>query len=435
MLDLKWIRQEPETARRRLARRGKPEETDAAVERVLTLDEERRALIGEGDALKARRNVVSQQVGTRKRHGEPAEELIAEMRAGGERIRALDERLREIEGQIEDALLRTPNAPLESVPEGGEESNRVVREWGERRAFGFTPRPHWELGAELGLLDLPAGAKVSGSGFPAYRGLGARLQRALVGFMLDLHTGEHGYTEVATPFVVNRASMTGTGQLPKFEDDAYRIEADDLFLIPTAEVPVTNLHRDEILDAERLPIAYAAYSPCFRREAGAAGKDTRGILRVHQFDKVELVRFERPEDSEAALERLLGHAEAVLQRLGLAYRVVLLAAGDTGFSSAKTYDLEVWAPGVEKWLEVSSCSVFTDFQARRAGIRYRPAAGAKLEFVHTLNGSGVALPRTVIALLENYQTVDGAVELPPALQPYLGVERIEAGARVAAAAG
>jgi seryl-tRNA synthetase len=424
MLDIRRVRGEHDEVRGQLALRGKPEETDAALARLLALDEERRALVGEGDALKARRNEVSQEVGERKRRGEPADEIIAEMRGVGERIRAVDERLREVEEETEQLLLRTPNAPLPSVPAGGEENNQVVREWGERRDFDFLPRPHWEIGAELGILDLPGGAKVAGSGFPAYRGQGAKLQRSLINFMLDLHTGEHGYTEVETPFVANRASMTGTGQLPKFEDDAYRIESDDLFLIPTAEVPVTNLHREELLDGSRLPIAYTAYSPCFRREAGAAGKDTRGILRVHQFDKVELVRFERPERGEEALEELLGHAEAVLQRLGLPYRVLLLAGGDLGFSSAKTYDLEVWAPGVGRWLEVSSCSLFTDYQARRAGIRFRPAPGEKPEFVYTLNGSGLALPRTVIALLENGQQPDGSVVVPEALRPYLGTERI-----------
>jgi seryl-tRNA synthetase len=281
------------------------------------------------------------------------------------------------------------------------------------------------------MLDLAGGAKVAGSGFPAYRGIGARLQRALINFMLDLHTTEHGYTEIEPPFLVGRDAMTGTGQLPKFEDDAYRIESDDLFLIPTAEVPVTNLHRDELLPGDRLPIAYTAYSPCFRREAGSAGKDTRGLLRLHQFDKVEMVRFERPEASDEALERLVAQAERVLQLLELPYRVLLLAAGDTGFSSARTYDLEVWAPGVERWLEVSSCSNFRDFQARRAGIRFRPEAGAKPEFAHTLNGSGVALPRTVVAIIENGQQEDGSVVIPEALRRYVGTDRIAAPAGAA----
>jgi len=419
MLDVRWIRQEPDAVRARLAVRGKTQETDAQVDAVLALDAERRTLVSEGDELKARRNAVSAEVGVRKRKGESADDLVEEMRGVNERIRQIDTRLRDLEAELDEVLLRIPNTPHESVPEGGEESNATVRTWGEPRAFAFTPRPHWEIAADLGMLDLAAGAKITGSGFPVYRAMGARLQRALIQLMLDLHTEEHGYVEVETPFVASRAAMTGTSQLPKFEDDAYRIESDDLFLIPTAEVPVTNIHRDEMLEPGRLPIAYTAYSPCFRREAGAAGKDTRGLLRLHQFDKVELVRFERPEDSEAALERLTGHAERVLQLLELPYRVLLLAGGDLGFGSAKTYDLEVWAPGVDRWLEVSSCSLFRDFQARRAGIRFRPEAGAKPEFAHTLNGSGVALPRTVIAILENGQQEDGSVVVPEALRPYL----------------
>jgi seryl-tRNA synthetase len=424
MLDVRVIRQDAEAVRAALRVRGRPDETAAQVDSVLALDAERRALVGEGDELKSRRNAVSQEVGARKRRGEGADDLVEEMRGVNDRIRDVDGRLRTLEAELDDLLLRIPNLPHPSVPEGGEESNATVREWGERRAFGFTPRPHWEIAADLGMLDLAAGAKVAGSGFPVYRGMGARLQRALVQMMLDLHTEEHGYVEVETPFVASRAAMTGTTQLPKFEDDAYRIEADDLFLIPTAEVPVTNLHRDELLDGARLPIAYTAYSPCFRREAGAAGKDTRGLLRLHQFDKVELVRFERPEASEEALERLTGHAERVLQLLELPYRVLLLAGGDLGFGSAKTYDLEVWAPGVDRWLEVSSCSLFRDFQARRAGIRFRPDAGVRPEFVHTLNGSGVALPRTVVAILENGQQEDGSVVVPRALRPYLRADVI-----------
>jgi seryl-tRNA synthetase len=425
MLELKWIRQDPAAAREQLARRGNREATDRAVDRLLALDEERRGSIGEVDSLKARRNTVSQEVGERKRRGEPADEVIAEMRDVSERIRQLDGRIREIEEEIDSILLRIPNVPDSAVPDGGEENNRVVRSWGEPVGFGFQPRPHWELGAELGLIDLPAGAKVAGSGFPLFRGWGARLQRGLINWMLDLHRAEHGYTEIAPPFLVNRPAMQGTGQFPKFveEGDAYEVPEDGLYLIPTAEVPVTNVHREELLDGGRLPITYVAYSPCFRREAGAAGKDTRGLLRVHQFDKVELVRFERPEDSEAALEALTGHAEQVLRLLGLSYRVLLLAAGDTGFSSSRTYDLEVWAPGVGKWLEVSSCSNFRDFQARRAGIRFRPKPGEKPEFVHTLNGSGVALPRTIVAILENGQQEDGSVVVPEVLRPYVGTDR------------
>jgi seryl-tRNA synthetase len=426
MLDVKLFRQDAAAVRERLAARGARAETDAAVDRVVALDAERRALVAEGDELKARRNAVSQQVGERKRRKEDADDLIAEMGQVNARIREIDARLREVEGSMDDLLLRIPNLTDPSLPLGGEEANAVVRSWGEPRSFDFTPRPHWEIGAELGLFDLPAGAKVAGSGFPVYRGMGARLQRALINFFLDLHTREHGYTEVEPPFVVTRESMQGTGQYPKFveEGDAYYLPEDGLYLIPTSEVPVTNLHRDELLEADRLPIAYTAYSPCFRREAGSAGKDTRGLLRVHQFDKVEMVRFERPEDSDAALERLTGHAEAVLRLLGLPYRVLLLASGDTGFSSSRTYDLEVWAPGVGRGLVVSSARKCRSFPARRAGIRYRPEPGARPEFVHTLNGSGVALPRTVVALLENGQQPDGSVLVPEPLRPYLGTDRL-----------
>ena len=301
----------------------------------------------------------------------------------------------------------------------------MVRSWGTAPTFGFTPRPHWELGADLGLFDLPRGAKVAGSGFPLFTGPGARLGRALANFMLDLHTREHGYLEIAPPYLVNRASMTGTGQLPKFDEDLYSVPSDELYLVPTAEVPVTNLHRDEMLDGAQLPIGFVACTPCFRREAGAHGKDTRGLIRVHQFDKVELVRLCLPEESAAEHERITGHAEAVLQRLEIPYRVVALAAGDTGFASAATYDLEVWAAGVGGWLEVSSASTFTDFQARRANIRFRRGPGAKPEFVHTLNASGVAFPRTMIALLENNQQADGSIRVPAALVPYLGTDRLE----------
>jgi seryl-tRNA synthetase len=426
MLDIRGIREDAGSVRSALARRGRPEETDAAIDRLIRLDEERRALVGEGDSLKARRNSASREIGERKRAGEPADDLLQEMGQVGDRIRAIDVRLRDVEGEIDGTLLRLPNLPRADVPDGGEDRNRVVRSWGEPREFDFEPVPHWDLGERLGILDLPAGARVAGSGFPALRGAGARLQRALVGWMLDLHTTEHGYVEVAPPFLVGRDTITGTGQLPKFEDDLYVVRDDDLFLIPTAEVPVTNFHREEILGPGRLPIAYTAYSPCFRREAGAAGKDTRGLLRLHQFEKVELVRFERPEDSDAALERMVSHAERVLQLLELPYRVVMLATGDTGFASAVTYDLEVWAPGVGRWLEVSSCSNCTDFQARRAGIRFRPAEGEKPEFVHTLNGSGVAMPRTLIALLENGQRADGSVVIPPVLHERLGTDHLAA---------
>jgi seryl-tRNA synthetase len=425
MLELRQIRQDPGALRAALLRRGRAD-GEEVVARLLQLDTERRELIGEADELKARRNAVSQQVAERKRAREDADALIAEMRGVGDRIRELDGRLRAVEAASDEVLLRVPNPTHPSVPEGGEEANAVVRSWGEPRELPFTPRPHWEIGAELGILDLPGGAKVSGSGFPAYRGWGAKLQRALVNFFLDLHTGEHGYSEVEPPLLVTRESMQGTGQYPKFveDGDAYELPEDGLYLIPTSEVPLVNLHRDEILEADRLPIALTAYSPCFRREAGAAGKDTRGLLRLHQFGKVEMVRFERPEASWDALERITAHAEEPLRRLGLPYRVLLLAAGDTGFGAAKTYDLEVWAPGVGKWLEVSSASNCTDFQARRAGIRYRPEPGARPELVHTLNASGLALPRTVVALLETYQQEDGSVVVPEVLRPYLGTDRI-----------
>ena len=349
--------------------------------------------------------------------------MIAQGRAIGEEIARSDARLATVEQEFDAILLEIPNVVLPDVPEGGEECNSVLRSWGTPPVDDGL-RPHWEIGAALGAFDLARAAKVSGSGFVAYRKGGARLVRALMNLFIDTHAGEHGYEEVWPPALVTRAAMTGTGQLPKFEDDAYAIRGDDLFLIPTAEVPVTNLYRDEVLDGAQLPMGFVAYTPCFRREAGSAGKDTRGIQRLHQFDKVELVRYATPEGSAAELETLTGHAEALLQRLGLPYRVVLLAAGDTGFSRAKTYDLEVWAPGVGKWLEVSSCSVFTDFQARRANIRYRPAPNEKPRFVHTLNGSGLAFPRVIAALLEHYQQPDGSVPLPEPLRPYFGADAL-----------
>jgi seryl-tRNA synthetase len=394
------------------------------VDVLLALDRERRELLVRVEALKAERNTASEEVARRKRAKEPAEELMTRLKASGEEVKTLDGRLREIEAELERRALTLPNFPADGIPDGDAQANRVVRTWGEPPAFDFQPKPHWELAAAMGILDLPAGAKLTGSGFMVFRGAGAKLGRALAGFMLDLHTREHGYLEIAPPYLVNRASLTGTGQLPKFEDDLYGFPADDLFLIPTAEVPITNLHRDEILEAADLPRGYVACTPCFRREAGAHGKDTRGLIRVHQFDKVELVRFARPEESDAEHQRMTGHAEAVLQRLELPYRVLELAAGDTGFASARTYDLEVWAAGVGTWLEASSSSTFTDFQARRANIRFRPEPRAKPEFVHTLNASGVAFPRTIIALLEHNQAADGSVRVPKALVPYLGVDRL-----------
>lgn len=425
MLDLRLIRTEPELVRRALARRGGGG-FDAVVDEILAQDEARRRAITDSDALKARRNEVSRVVGERKRAGEDASDLVEEMREVGQAIGRLDAEVAQADARIRDLLLNTPNLPHEVVPSGGAEANEVVRTEGEPVKHPFAAKPHWELGAELGLLDLPRGARVSGSGFPVLRGKGALLQRTLIHWMLDLHVSEHGYTELRVPYLVTRDTLTGTGQLPKFEEESYLTERDDLWLIPTAEVPVTNLHRDELLPAEALPLRYTAYSPCFRREAGAAGADTRGLLRVHQFDKVELVRYETPERSLQALEEMTAEAETVLRRLGLAWRVLRLASGDLGFSSAMTYDLEAWAPGVERWLEVSSVSVCTDFQARRANLRYRPAPGEKPEFVHTLNGSALALPRVMVALLETYQQADGSVRVPEVLRSRLGFDRFEA---------
>jgi len=422
VIDVKLLRQDPAGVSAALLRRD-PSLTEA-LDAVLALDRGWRALITETERLKAERNAATGEVARKKRAKEPADELLASLKASAERVKALDGEIRALEEQLDQALLRIPNIPHPATPTGSAEANRVVREWGSPPTFDFSPEPHWELGRKLGILDLVRGAKLSGSGFPVFIGAGARLVRGLANFMLDLHTTEHRYVEVAPPFVVNRTALTGTGQLPKFEDDLYGLPRDDLFMIPTAEVPVTNLHRDEILDAERLPLAFVAFTPCFRREAGAAGKDTRGLLRVHQFDKVELVRLCRPEQSEVEHQLITRHAEAVLQRLELPYRVVELASGDTGFSAARTYDLEVWAAGVGAWLECSSASTFTDFQARRANIRFRPAPGAKPEFVHTLNASGVAFARTIAALLENNQRADGSIRIPAALVPYLGTNRL-----------
>ena len=423
MHDLKLVRERPEVLREAMRRRGALEALAPQLDRCETLEKDRRLLQQAVDERKAARNASSQEVARRKKAGEPADDLIAQGRALGEEIARLDRELADAQHELDDILARIPNVTLPDVPEGGEECNVIVRSWGEPRPSDGV-RPHWEIAAAQGLFDIERGAKVSGSGFVVYRGRGARLVRALMNLFLDSHAGEHGYEEGWPPAVVNRASMTGTGQLPKMEDDAYRIAEDDLFLIPTAEVPVTNLYRGEEIPAAMLPMGFCAYSPCFRREAGAAGKDTRGILRMHQFDKVELVRYCTPEDSAAQLELLLGHAEAMLRRLGLPYRVKLLAAGDTGFSSAKTYDLEAWAPGVGAWLEVSSCSTFTDFQARRANIKYRPAPREGLRLVHTLNGSGLAFPRVMATLLEHYQQADGSVLVPDALRPYLGTDRL-----------
>jgi|SRR5688572_4185940 len=423
MHDLRMVREQIEVLRDGMRRRGKLDALAPVIDRAQQLDTERRTLIQALEERKAARNGISQDVARKKRSGEDAEDLLLQSRALGEEIAKLEAELGAVEGDLQNAMLEFPNITLPDVPEGGEENNSVVRSWGTPR--GETGlKPHWDLGVELGLIDFERGAKISGSGFIVFRGKGARLVRSLMSFMLDLHTTEHGYDEAWVPVVVNRASMTGTGQLPKFEDDMYAIRDEELFLIPTAEVPITNLYAGEILSTSDLPKALTGYSACFRREAGAHGKDTRGLIRVHEFDKVELVRYSTPETSADELELLTGHAEKVLQLLGLPYRVVLLSAGDTGFSSAKTYDLEVFAPGAATWLEVSSCSVFTDFQARRANIRYRPAEGGKPRFVHTLNGSGLAFPRVIAALLEHYQNADGTIEVPEVLRPYLGTDRL-----------
>jgi seryl-tRNA synthetase len=406
-----------------MRRRGALDTLSPAIERAVALDKSRRETIQAVEERKAARNAVSQQVGERKRAGESADDLQKRSRELGDEIARLDRELAETESELSAILFELPNITLDQVPAGGEESNQVVRTWGAPRE-GARVVPHWEIGTKLGLIDFERGAKISGSGFIVFRRGGARLVRSLMNLMLDVHASEHGYEETWVPVVVNRASMTGTGQLPKFEEDMYALKGDDAFLIPTAEVPLTNLYRDEILPESELPKALAAYSPCFRREAGAAGKDTRGLLRVHEFDKVELVRFVTPETSGEQLELLTAHAEKVLRLLELPYRVVRLASGDTGFASAHTYDLEVYAAGVGKWLEVSSCSNFTDFQARRANIRYKPADGGKPRFVHTLNGSGLAFPRIIASILEHHQQEDGSVRVPAALSKYLGAERL-----------
>jgi seryl-tRNA synthetase len=423
MHDLRIFREQVETLREGMRRRGKLDTLGPLIDRGQAIDVERRGLIQAVEERKASRNTISQEVARRKKAGEATDDLPAQSRTLGEEISRLESELGTLQSKLTAVLFEIPNLTLGEVPEGGEESNSVQRVWGSPREKG-TARPHWEIGSKLGLIDFERGAKLTGSGFILYRGLGARLIRAFMNMMVDLHVREHGYEELWVPVIVNRASMTATSQLPKFEDDMYALRDEDLFLIPTAEVPVTNVYRDEILLESDLPKGFVAHSSCFRREAGAHGKDTRGLLRVHEFDKVELVRYSTPESSMRELELLTGHAEKVLQLLELPYRVVLIAAGDTGFASAKTYDLEVFAPGVGAWLEVSSCSCFTDYQARRANIRYRPADGGKPRLIHTLNGSGLAFPRVMAALLEHSQNADGTVTLPAALRPYVGADRL-----------
>ena len=422
MLSIELIRRDPDLVIGALKSRGE----EGSLTPLLQLDSERRQVVGQRDELRGRRNAVSRQLGQARASGqEPPIDIVEEMRAVGDEISQLDQQVKELEEEINDILLNMPNLPLDDVPVGaGEEENTVLRQWGEPRTFPFTPLPHWNLGEQLGLIDFQRGIKLSGSRFYTMFGAGAKLERALISWMLDLHSNEHGYTEVMLPFIVKRDVMEGSGNLPKFGDNLYHDDEDDLWLVPTAEVPITSLHKDETLPASTLPRNYVAHTACFRREKAAAGRDTRGIKRVHQFNKVEMYKLVTPQTSQEELEKLLGDAEAVCQRLGLAYRVIQLCSGDLGFASAKTYDIEVWAPGCQEWLEVSSCSNCTDFQARRSRIRYRPSQDSRPELVHTLNGSGLALPRVVIAILENYQRADGSVEMPEVLRPYCGFDTI-----------
>ncbi len=421
MLDLRFVRENADAVKAGLARRG----VRLDLTEFLALDAKRRATQQEIEILRRRRNDVSEEIGRLKKAGQPAEDKVAEMRAVGDTITAFENSIREVEDAQRNILLTIPNLPHASVPDGKDENDNVeIRRWspqgGEPPKFSFEPKPHWDIAEFLDIIDFNRAAKITGARFALYKGLGARLERALINFMLDLHTTEHGYLEVLPPFMVNKASMTATGQLPKFEEELFKVENGAYYLIPTAEVPVTNIHQDEILPEESLPVLYTAYTPCFRREAGSYGKDTRGLIRQHQFNKVELVKFARPDDSYDELEKLTRNAEEVLKRLDLAYRVIVLCTGDMGFSAAKTYDIEVWLPAQNRYREISSCSNFEDFQARRGNIRYKPKGGKKTELVHTLNGSGLAVGRTVVAILENYQQADGSVIIPEVLRPYLG---------------
>jgi seryl-tRNA synthetase len=422
MLDLKHLRANFEEVKEKLKFRGE-DLTDLG--KFENLDQSRRMLINEAEVLKGKRNEVSGQISVLKREKKDADALILEMREVGDKIKVLDDELRDVEHELEQLLLSIPNIPHESVPVGEtEEDNVSIRTWGNILQFSYEPKPHWDLATGLGILDFERAGKVTGSRFVFYKGLGARLERALMNFMLDLHVEEHGYEEVIPPFIVNRDSMIGTGQLPKFEEDAFKIVGEDYFLIPTSEVPVTNLHRDEILNGEQLPISYAAFSANFRSEAGSAGRDTRGLIRQHQFNKVELVRLVKPEDSYEELEKLTSHAEKVLQLLELPYRVLSMCTADLGFTAAKKYDIEVWIPSYNTYREISSCSNFEAFQARRANIRFRREPNAKPEHVHTLNGSGLAVGRTVAAILENYQQEDGTIKIPHVLRPYMGNKKV-----------
>lgn len=421
MLDIRRVRSNPQEILAALEKRN----SGLKLDEFLALDEKRRQLLVDVEALKNRRNTVSEQIGKMKKAGQDAELLMAQMRDVNQQIKEKDEIIRELEENTQAILYSIPNIPHPSVPVGNnEQDNREIRRWGEPCQFGFAAKPHWEIGEELDILDFERGGKITGARFTVYKGLGARLERALINFMMDTHA-QNGYTEIFPPFIVNKNSMFGTGQLPKFAEDMFKLEGLDYYLIPTAEVPVTNMHRDEIIDGQELPKYYCAYSACFRAEAGAAGRDTRGLIRQHQFNKVELVKFTNPENSYEELEKLTGDAEQILQALGLPYRVVCLCTGDLGFSAAKTYDIEVWLPSFNTYREISSCSNFENFQARRADIKFRPAPKAKAEFVHTLNGSGLAIGRTVSAILENYQQADGSVVVPEVLRPYMRVDVIK----------
>lgn len=422
MLDIKLIRENPDLVKAAMKTRNK--DMDAIVDEVLAIDAQRRELMQANDALKQEQNAASKKIPQIKKEGGDISEIMARMNEIKAKIKADDAKIAELDAKQKTLIYEFPNVPNSSVPVGKDDSENVeIRRWGEPRKFDFESKAHWDIGADLGILDPETAAKVTGTRFHFYKGLGARLERAIISFFLNTHT-EHGYTEVLPPFLVNRASMTGTGQLPKFEEDAFKT-TDDLFLIPTAEVPVTNMHRDEILDGSQLPIKYCAYSACFRAEAGSAGRDTRGLIRQHQFNKVELVKFVDPETSYDELEKLTNDAERVLQLLGLPYRVVCLSTGDIGFSSAKTYDIEVWMPSYNRYVEISSCSNFEDFQARRAAIRFKKDSKSKAQLVHTLNGSGVAIGRTTAAILENYQNEDGSVTVPDVLVPYMGTDIIK----------
>lgn len=422
MLDIKFVRDNPEKVEEALKNRH----NSMTLAGFMGLEKERRTILGEVEILKSQRNSVSKQISVMKKNNENTDAIVLEMRQVGEKISGLDSRLKEVEAGLRDIMLSIPNMPNESVPVGKDENdNPEVRKWGQPKQFGFTPKPHWEIGEDLGILDAERAAKVTGARFTFYKGLGARLERSLINFMMDLHTDQHGYTEMLAPFIANKESMIGTGQLPKFADDMFKLEGLDYYLVPTAEVPTTNYHRGEILDGDQLPEKYSAYTACFRAEAGSAGRDTRGLIRQHQFNKVELIKFVKPETSYDELEKLTNDAEHVLQLLGLPYHVVLLCTGDMGFTAAKTYDIEVWLPSADMYREISSCSNTEAYQARRADIKFRRDAKSKPEFVHTLNGSGLAVGRTVAAILENYQQADGSVIVPEALRKYMGVDIIK----------